>query len=109
MEVPKSEVEVEVLEPIIGGAIEQSPSSLGSKVPHLHLIHRESIAIIEGKMLVLVLQFIVDVLFVQGFGLVKVASPFPPFNGNFRIVYAINNVNNISICLSTNLCKFLNL
>ena len=55
-------------------------------------------------MLVIVLQFVVNILLsvlLQGLHPLKVASPFTPFDGNFGIACVVNNPDNIPISFST--------
>ena len=80
------------------------PTNFDSKVPCLGLLHGADIAILEAHMLLLVLQFVVDILFgvfFQGLGPMEVTGSFKPFNGNFEIATTINNPHSIPISLST--------
>ena len=62
LKVPKNKLKVKVLKPIIGGAIGQSLIGFDGKVPCLRFLYGVNIAILEAEMLMLVLQFVVDIL-----------------------------------------------
>ena len=70
---------------------------------HLCLLHGAGIAVLEEETLILVLQFVVDILlsvFFQELHLVEVVDPITCINWNFRTANVINNPYSIPIGLS---------
>jgi hypothetical protein len=74
---------LKVFQPFLRGVVRRIPPCLDGEVPHLHLEHRGCVAILEAETLVLVLQVMLDIVFLQRLGPMEVAGSLTPIDGTF--------------------------
>ena len=100
----KCQPKLKVFQPLLRGAVWQSPPSLDGIVPRPRLKHRGCIAIQEAKTFVLVLQVVFDIefgVFLQRLGPMEVADSLRPLMGTFGLTKTLKNADNIPIGLRT--------